>query len=101
MKSISSEKNKIILSKNEDLLADSLIIDDINLQKFDKLPEDRDFIVKIRYRDAGAPARCKYIDENTLKIDFYEPRRAITPGQSVVIYDDNDLVGGGIIKNII
>lgn len=97
VKEIDAERNKVIVGTDPELLANSVTVGCLNLQKFDRLPEDRDFIVKIRYRDSGAPARCTYLDSDSIRIDFSTPRRAITPGQSVVIYDDEDLVGGGII----
>jgi tRNA-uridine 2-sulfurtransferase len=53
--------------------------------------------VRIRYKDAGAPAFCKTNGDGSMTIRFAEPRRAVTPGQSVVIYDGNDVIGGGII----
>jgi tRNA-specific 2-thiouridylase len=55
-------------------------------------------MVKIRYKDDGAPALCYTDAEGILHVEFDEPRRAIARGQSVVLYDGDDVVGGGIIQ---
>ena len=54
--------------------------------------------VKIRSRDKEAPAVAEPFG-NGLKIIFSEPQRAVTPGQSAVLYKDDVVVGGGIIKS--
>jgi tRNA-specific 2-thiouridylase len=52
---------------------------------------------KTRYRQADQACMIHCIDEGLYRIDFAEPQRAITPGQSVVFYADNACLGGGII----
>ncbi len=52
---------------------------------------------RIRYHDEGAPCRVVPREEDSFEVRFAEPRRAITPGQSVVLYDGDLLLGGGII----
>lgn len=55
---------------------------------------------KIRYRQADQPCRVKMSENamNAIEVYFEEPQRAITPGQSVVFYDNNVCLGGGIIR---
>ena len=56
-----------------------------------------DVTAKIRYKASEAPATiCQ--DGEWLRIDFDEPQRAVTPGQAVVFYDGDELIGGGIIE---
>ena len=91
------DQNIVEVGTDEKLLHQGLVADNVNLIKYGDIAEKREFTVKIRYKDEGAPALC-FIDKNQkLHIDFYEPRKAITPGQSVVMYEGNDVVGGGII----
>lgn len=52
---------------------------------------------KIRYAAKPANARIEKLENEIYKIIFDEPQRAITKGQSVVLYNDNILLGGGII----
>ena len=51
---------------------------------------------ELRYKDKGTKAMISPYNE-MLKVEFSEPVSAITPGQSAVFYDGNDLVGGGFI----
>ena len=52
---------------------------------------------KIRYNSKGSNVTLYKEDEN-YKINFSEPQLAVTPGQSIVFYDDKKLIGGGIIE---
>ncbi len=52
---------------------------------------------KIRYRAADTPCRLEVGPKGTIRVSFSQPQRAITPGQSVVFYDDDVCLGGGII----
>ena len=58
-----------------------------------------EFLTKIRYKDAGAIATVTEVD-NLLQVVFHSKVSAITPGQSAVFYEGNDLVGGGFITKI-
>ena len=54
--------------------------------------------IQIRYRSAPVPALVRSIDDNTMNLDLERPARAITPGQSGVMYSaDGQVLGGGII----
>ena len=59
--------------------------------------EKIDLKARIRYRANDAKAKVKYIDKDTIKIIFEEKQRAITPGQSVVLFKDDIVLGGGKI----
>ena len=69
--------------------------------KYSTLPEEKLFDVKIRYRDKGNKATCRINGNNDLEIEFLEPRKAITPGQSVVVYEGADLVCGAVIESVV
>ena len=53
--------------------------------------------IKIRHRHEPAPATLRVIDADTIEATFDEPQRAITPGQSAVFYQDDEVAGGGWI----
>ncbi|MFP4529160.1 MAG: tRNA 2-thiouridine(34) synthase MnmA [Candidatus Kapaibacterium sp.] len=90
------ESNVIEVGTGDRLESSALIAEKVNLIKYKYLDEPRRLSVKIRYNDPGAPAEC-HTENGRLVCRFDEPRRAITPGQSVVMYEGDDLVGGGII----
>ena len=51
---------------------------------------------RIRYRNQGTPARL-YREDEGLRVEFDTPVESVTPGQSAVFYEGDDVVGGGII----
>jgi len=53
---------------------------------------------RIRYRQTSQPCTLQAFSNDRLEIEFENPQRAITPGQSVVIYQQNECLGGGIIE---
>ena len=94
----SFKDNTVTLGSNEDLFKKTLIATDINLIVTDKIDTPIKVQAKARYRQKAAPATVVQIDENTFRVDFDDPIRAISPGQSVVSYDGDTVIGGGIIK---
>ena len=91
--------NEVVVGYENQLEHDSLTATNVNLMKYAELTEQREFTVKIRYKDEGAPALCHVDAEGTLHVRFAEPRKAIARGQSVVLYEGDDVVGGGIITS--
>jgi tRNA-specific 2-thiouridylase len=90
------ENNKVILGEKEELSSKTLMVTDFNLSKYETLPENYRALVRIRYKDAGTMATITQ-EGNKLHCDFDFPVSAVTPGQSAVFYEDDDVVGGGII----
>ena len=88
--------NKVILGKEEDLYSKKVYITDTNIL-VDNLPYKAQ--AKIRYK--SNPISCTYeiIDDNNMIVIFDEPVKSVTPGQSLVLYDNDILLGGGIITN--
>ena len=62
-------------------------------------PHTANYNAKIRYRMQDAQCRLNYLDNNIVELSFSTPQFAITPGQSVVLYDNNICLGGAIINN--
>jgi len=91
---VDAGKNRVVVGAKADLLTSGLVADRVNLL-VDDLPERA--VAKIRYAHRGAP--CKVILEgDLLRVVFDEPQGAITPGQSVVLYDNGIVLGGGVIR---
>lgn len=94
---INAKKNTVILGDNEDIFSKELIAKDVNFIPFDKIDEPIRVQAKIRYSAKPADATVYALRNNKIKIAFDEPQRAITKGQSVVMYDGDTVIGGGII----
>lgn len=89
--------NTVVLGDNEQLFSRELTATGINLIATDRLDAPIRVQAKVRYSARPAWATAEQIDEDTLHLLFDEPQRAISPGQSVVLYDGDIVVGGGII----
>ncbi|MBM7624712.1 tRNA 2-thiouridine(34) synthase MnmA [Sporohalobacter salinus] len=93
-----SDRNALIVGDNEDVFKEELIVEKINWISIEKLTESKKVQAKIRYNSPSAEATLYPVDKNTVKVVFEEPQRAITPGQSAVFYNEDIVVGGGVIK---
>lgn len=89
--------NTITLSDEEALYKRELTATQYNLIAYNSISVPIRVKAKIRYRHTEQPATAEQLDSDTLKITFDEPQRAIAPGQSVVLYDGDKVIGGGII----
>ena len=92
-------KNEVIVGEENELYKKEIIVKDINLLLFDKIKDQKEVEVKTRYSSKMAKAKISQETENTIKVIFDEPQRAITPGQSAVFYIDDIVVGGGKIED--
>ncbi len=93
-----AEKNTVMLCTDAELYSNELTASSINLLVNDTLETPTRLLAKIRYRHTPAIATVTRTDSNTLSVRFDLPQRAIAPGQSIVLYDGDTVVGGGIIK---
>lgn len=90
-------KNELIVGEEKDLYKKKLYVTDINLLLADKLEQPLKVNAKIRYAAKEAPATITQIEPNKIKVEFDQPQKSITPGQSVVFYIDDVVLGGGKI----
>ncbi|MFA9398915.1 MAG: tRNA 2-thiouridine(34) synthase MnmA [Clostridiaceae bacterium] len=93
--------NEVVIGDEEDILKTNLIAKDLNFMLFNKLEVPMDIEAKIRYSGKQCKATIYPIDDKTIKVSFKDKQRAITKGQSVVFYQNEYLIGGGIIDKII
>jgi tRNA-specific 2-thiouridylase len=93
--------NTITIGEKKDLVSSTLIAGELNLIKYDKIPEDNMEITgAIRYNDDGAIGQVTQISEDQMKVHFPAGREAITPGQAIVCYEGDDVLAGGWIKKV-
>ena len=95
-----AEDNTVVVGKDEMLYSKTLRASDINLIPLDRLDAPLRARVKIRYRHQEQTATVWQEGDDSLLIEFDEPQRAITKGQSAVIYDGETVIGGGTIVGI-
>ena len=91
------EANTVTLTTNEGLFQKELWADDLNWISIAELKEPLHVCAKIRYRHKAQPATIYPEADHMVRVMFEEPQRAITPGQAVVFYDGEYVVGGGRI----
>ena len=88
--------NRVVLGDEEQLFYRRVLVRNVNFIPFDRLEGDMRVTAKLRYRHNEQPARI-IPDEKGVIVEFDEPQRAPSPGQSAVFYDGDTVVGGGII----
>jgi len=91
------EENTVVLGDNSDLFSSVLTAHDVNLISCDSIDEPMRVAAKVRYNQKEQPATVVGIGDGKIRVEFDEPQRAISKGQSVVLYDGDIVVGGGII----
>src|SRR5687767_10643951 len=104
--SVDAESNRVTVGEKEALLASMLAARQVNLLS-DALRSSRDTgrevrcTAKVRYNHAPQPAAAVVTGDDELTVRFDEPQSAITPGQAVVLYDGDVVLGGGWIESAV
>jgi len=94
---IDKEKNEVIVGTEQELYTNEVYIEDINYLVTDLENKEIEVQAKVRYRAKPARATLYPLENGKAKFIFNESQRAITPGQSLVFYIDDIVVGGGKI----
>jgi tRNA-specific 2-thiouridylase len=89
-------RNEVVLGKREELLVSGLRASRVNW--LIDPPADLRCLAKIRYRNAGSQAEVTALSDGGARVAFAEPQSAVTPGQAVVFYDGERVLGGGWIE---
>ncbi len=95
---IDAEKNAVVVGGKEAVYSDELIASGLNWIAINEFSESIDVKAKIRYNHKEADATVSPLGEDRVHVKFSEPQMAITPGQAVVFYDGDVVVGGGTIE---
>lgn len=93
---IDSGENRVVLGQAGSEYSDSLIAEKVNFIPFDELDHPITVQCKVRYGNKFFEGKVSPLENGRVKVDFTSPARAVTPGQSVVFYDGDVVVGGGI-----
>ncbi len=94
------DTNTVVLGNIDDLIRNGMNVGQINLMKYESLTGGMEATTQVRYNDRGVMASLHPIDDQ-VRVEFYANVRGVAPGQSAVFYEDDDVIGGGIIRNSI
>jgi len=95
---IEPENNRVIVGDDEDIYTSELEAIDVNWVAIDPPKDPVEAMVKIRYRHEPALAELSCLTDGHIHVKFKEKQRAITPGQTVVFYQGDIMMGGGVIN---
>ncbi len=93
---IRPKENEVVLGYGSEIFAKEAVAENINFMSRDTIEDGMQVIAKIRYNHSGAPAKI-YQEGDRLRCIFEEEQRAVTPGQALVLYDGEYVLGGGTI----
>lgn len=93
-----ADSNTVILGEQEKLFTKALTAREINLISVEALTSPLPCRAKTRYTRTEQPCVISPLDSGRIHVEFDQPQRAVTPGQSVVFYDGDIVIGGGIIE---
>ncbi|MBP2642300.1 MAG: tRNA-specific 2-thiouridylase mnmA [Firmicutes bacterium] len=98
---LDTARNRVIVGSNSEVFSRELIAEDLNFIAFEELSQPILALAKIRYGAKEALATITPLPGGQVSVKFNEPQRAITPGQAVVFYDGDVVLGGGTIRTVL
>ena len=98
---INPTTNEVVVGDNEDVFEDKVYVNNLNFMPFETLDSEMTLTGKIRYSQKAAPCTIKMVRPDTMLCTFDQPQRAVTPGQALVLYDGETVVGGGTIMGTV
>jgi len=97
---IDQERNAIVVGSKQAAYGNELIASGLNWITTARLEQPTTVKAKIRYRHQEAEASITPLEENKVYVKFKQPQMAITPGQAIVFYHGDTVVGGGTIEKV-
>ncbi len=94
---IRPETNEVVIGKNEDIFVTEVLCDRVNYMSVADIVDGQRVKAKIRYNHGGEYCLLEKQADGSVKCIFEKPVRAATPGQAVVFYDGEYVLGGGTI----
>lgn len=95
------EKNTVTVGPETALYSSALLAEEVNWIAFETLTAPRELTVQTRYHQPDRPAVAVPLGDGRVRVEFRSPQRAVAPGQAVVFYDADTVLGGGIIRQAI
>lgn len=97
VKEIRPEQNQVVIGTNTDIFTTEVFCKDVNYMSVSDITEPVRALAKIRYNHKGDYCTVEKLSDGRLKCTFEKPVRAATPGQALVLYDGEYVMGGGVI----
>lgn len=94
---IRPDTNEVVIGESKDVFTSRLVADKVNFMSVEDIEGEVRTLAKIRYSHKGTWCTLKRIEGGLVECVFDEPVRAVTPGQAVVFYEDDHVMGGGTI----
>ena len=99
---IDAERNEVTIGDRDELYSTEVHAADVRLRDVEWLRSSPEVLARIRYKSPASPAKLLFDDNletsGHIRLQFEEPVWGVTPGQSVVLYKDGLVVGGGLIE---
>lgn len=91
------ESNEVVIGEAEDVFGDTLTASCLHCMALEKFAVGQRMTAKIRYADKGQLCHVERLWQDRITVKFIQPVRAVTPGQAVVFYQDDVVLGGAVI----
>ena len=88
---------EIVLAEDKELYTKVVYANHLNFMSMERIQGMKEANGKIRYNHQGAPCVVEQVEKDVIRCEFLEPQRAVTPGQALVLYDGDYVLGGGTI----
>lgn len=95
---LDAEQNRVVVGSSAGLDRDEFVAMQCNWIPFETPPESLEVVARIRYNHPGTPATVTPMPNGEARVKLHAPQRAVTPGQAVVFYQEDLVVGGGWIR---
>lgn len=95
---IRPDSNEVVIGENEELFTDRVVCGNVNYMAAEDLTEPRRVLAKIRYNHSGETGTVEKLPDGRVQCVFDRPVRAAAPGQALVFYEGEYVLGGGIIE---